>query len=283
MLILLTGSNGFTGKHFEKLANSCGHIVVCLRTNLLDAAALQKEVSDISPCAVVHLAGISFVDHANIAYSYAVNVVGTTNLSGSLIQLSKVPRCVLIASSANVYGNATTSPIDETLVPSPVNHYATSKLAMEHMARTYADRLPIVIARPFNYTGVGQSPNFVIPKLVNHFAQHESTISLGNLHVEREYNDVRFVCESFMRLLDKGEPGQVYNICSNLPYTLHHVIEILSSLAGYRIDVNVNQAFVRANEIHRLCGSSNKLDQCIGDIKRFQLIDTLKWMLENVP
>jgi nucleoside-diphosphate-sugar epimerase len=281
VLILLTGSNGFTGKHFEKLAKSYGHNVVCLRADLLDVAALQKEISDISPSAVVHLAGISFVAHANNTDFYNVNVVGTTNLLSSLTQLADTPHCVLIASSANVYGNAITNPIDETLIPSPVNHYATSKLAMEYMARTYSDRLPIVIARPFNYTGVGQDPNFVIPKLVNHFARHESAISLGNLHVEREYNDVRFVCESYLRLLDKGEPGQIYNICSDQPYTLHHVIEILSSLAGYRIDVNVNPAFIRANEIHRLCGSPIKLNRCIGESKRFQLVDTLKWMLQN--
>ncbi len=283
MLILLTGSNGFTGKNFATLAKAYGHDVVSLRADLLDVPTLNKEISDINPSVVVHLAGISFVAHANDPEFYAVNVVGTANLLSALTQLSDVPRCVLIASSANVYGNATMYPIDETLSPSPVNHYATSKLAMEYIARTYFDRLPIIITRPFNYTGVGQDANFVIPKLVNHFAHNEPAISLGNLHVEREYNDVRFVCEAYMRLLEKGESSQIYNICSNRPYTLQHVIETLSSLAGYSIDVNVNPAFVRANEVHRLCGSPSKLDRCIGDIKRFELVDTLRWMLQNAP
>jgi nucleoside-diphosphate-sugar epimerase len=169
------------------------------------------------------------------------------------------PTCVLLASSANVYGNCIETPIVESQAPSPVNHYAASKLAMEHMALTYQDRLPVVICRPFNYTGPGQHINFVIPKLVDHFARQADHVSLGNLHVEREFNDVQMVCSAYLALLHCGSPGEVYNVCSGQPYTLSSVIEELTQLSGHQIRVEVNPMFVRANELHRLCGSPAKL------------------------
>jgi nucleoside-diphosphate-sugar epimerase len=179
-----------------------------------------------------------------------------------------------------VYGNCEQSPITEAQLPAPVNHYAMSKLAMEHMAWTYLDRLPIVITRPFNYTGPGQAPQFLIPKMVSHFSQRASAIELGNLHVEREFNDVRMVCDAYLALLADGVPGEVYNVCSGQPYTLQHLIGLLTGITGHTMDVQVNPAFVRANEVHRLCGSLNKLRSCVGDLPAYDLADTLQWMLD---
>jgi nucleoside-diphosphate-sugar epimerase len=228
---------------------------------------------------VVHLAAISFVGHADNAAFYAVNVIGTTNLLQALVAKDRAPQCVLIASSANIYGNCDASPIAETQPPVPVNHYAASKLAMEHMARTFADRLPIVITRPFNYTGHGQGVNFVIPKLVDHFARRAPQVELGNLGVEREFNDVRFVADAYLGLLKHGKRGEDYNICTGKPYTLQHVIDTLSVLTGHVLEVHVNPAFVRANEVHRLYGSPEKLIDCVGPLANTQLVDTLQWML----
>jgi nucleoside-diphosphate-sugar epimerase len=154
-----------------------------------------------------------------------------------------------------------------------------SKLAMEHMAWTYLDKLPIVITRPFNYTGPGQAPQFLIPKLVSHFARRAPAIELGNLHVEREFNDVRMVCDAYLALLAHGVPGEVYNVCSGQPYTLQHVIGLLSAITGHAMEVTVNPAFVRANEVHRLCGSAAKLLACTGRLTVPTLEDTLRWML----
>jgi nucleoside-diphosphate-sugar epimerase len=210
------------------------------------------------------LAGISFVGHADDAAFYAVNVVGTTNLLAALAQLPQAPAKVLLASSANVYGNCEASPISELQVTSPVNHYAMSKLAMEGMAHTYADRLPIVITRPFNYTGTGHDLNFVIPKLVDHFARRAPRIALGNLHVEREFNDVHLVCAAYLHLLGFGERGETYNVCSGQPHTLQRVLDVLTKLTGHEMQVEVNPAFVRANELHRLCGDPTKLHHLLG-------------------
>jgi nucleoside-diphosphate-sugar epimerase len=279
--ILLTGAAGFTGLFFKSAAEAAGHQVVALQANLTDKAAVAVEVLQAAPDAVVHLAAISFVGHADDTAFYGVNVVGTMNLLAGLAALPVKPRRVLLASSANIYGNCDASPITESQPAAPVNHYAMSKLAMEHMAWTYLDRLPIVITRPFNYTGPGQAPQFLIPKLVSHFARRAPAIELGNLHVEREFNDVRLVCDAYLKLLEKGVPGQAYNVCSGQPFTLEHVIKTLEEITQHRMEIKVNPAFVRANEVHRLCGSPAKLVETIGPLLQHDLADTLSWMLKE--
>ncbi len=279
--ILLTGAAGFTGLFFRSAAEAAGHHVVALQADLSDKAAVAAEVLQAAPNAVVHLAAISFVGHADDTAFYGVNVVGTLSLLSALAALPIAPAKVLLASSANVYGNCDASPISEDQPPAPVNHYAMSKLAMEHMARTYLDRLPVVFTRPFNYTGPGQSPNFLIPKLVSHFARRAPAIELGNLHVEREFNDVRMVCDAYLGLLAHGVPGEVYNVCSGQPSTLQTVLDELTNITGHQLDVRVNPAFVRANEVHRLCGDPAKLLACVGPLRQPALRETLMGMLAN--
>jgi nucleoside-diphosphate-sugar epimerase len=281
MKILLTGAAGFTGLFFQSAAEAAGHQVVALQADLTDKAAVADEVLQAAPDTVVHLAAISFVGHADDTAFYGVNVVGAMNLLAGLAELQKKPSKILLASSPNVYGNCDASPIKEDQPAAPVNHYAMSKLAMEHMAWTYLGRLPILITRPFNYTGPGQALNFLIPKLVNHFAQRAPAIELGNLHVEREFNDVRMVCVAYLALLIYGVPGEVYNVCSGQPHTLQQVIRCLEGITGHTMAVDVNPAFVRANEVHRLCGSPAKLHAAVGPLGHWVLEDTLRWMLES--
>ena len=283
MRILLTGASGFTGRHFQVQATQEGHEVVPMVADLTDAAAVQQAVQAAGQVdAVVHLAAISFVGHANDAEFYAVNTVGTTHLLAALAGLpaAERPGKVLVASSANVYGNCPHSPIAETQPPAPVNHYAASKLAMEHMTMTFLDRLPIVITRPFNYTGPGQAKSFLIPKLVDHFVRKAPAIELGNLHVEREFNDVRMVTDAYLRLLAKGVAGEIYNVCSGMTYSLTEVIEIIRRLTGHSIEVTVNPAFVRANEVHRLCGDPSKLLRNIRSGFQGSLEESLSSMLK---
>jgi GDP-6-deoxy-D-talose 4-dehydrogenase len=279
--LLVTGAHGFTGRHFVMSARACGHEVVALQADLKDRKALKAEVTQVAPEAVVHLAAISFVGHADVSAFYDVNVVGTMNLLDALSTAPQRPRSVLLASSANVYGNSTHSPITPAQRPAPVSHYAMSKLAMEYMARTYLDRLPLFFVRPFNYTGPGQAAEFVIPKLVAHFAAQADVVELGNLDVEREFNDVRFVCEAYLQLLEKAKPGEVYKICTGNPVTLKSVLVLLSEITGHQLQVKVNPAFVRSNEIHRLCGCPDKLVGVVGEISSPSLQDTLYWMLEH--
>ena len=199
-------------------------------------------------------------------------------LLAALAALPQPPARVLLASSANVYGNAAVSPLDEDCAVQPENDYAVSKYAMELLARQWRDTLPIVIARPFNYTGVGQSPDFLLPKLVSHFARRLPRVELGNIDVYRDFNDVRMVASAYARLLERGVPGEAYNVCSGQAYSIKDVLAMLAELAGYSIEVDVNPAFVRANEVRRLVGSNRKLASVIGELKLIPLADTLRWM-----
>lgn len=277
--LLLTGAQGFTGQHLSAAAQEAGYIVIPLNADLTDAAAIAAEVSAARPTYVVHLAAISAVTHADEEAFYRVNLFGTLNLLKALIALPAPPQKVLLASSANVYGTHEGGAITETVCPKPVNHYAMSKLAMEHMAATYMDRLPIVITRPFNYTGVGHDQRFVIPKIVECFKQRNPTLELGNLDVYREYNDVRMVCDIYLKLLTQGKPGEIYNVCSGQAVSLNQVLELMTEITGWRPKVSVSPAFVRANEIKHLRGNTEKLRQCFRDIPSHDLKSLLIWML----
>lgn len=279
--LLLTGADGFTGLHFTSAARQAGYEVYPLMADLTDVAGVAAEVAATAPDFVVHLAAISAVTHEDEEAFYRVNLFGTQNLLKALSALPNAPKNVLLASSANVYGNVKVSPIGESVCPVPVNHYAISKLAMEHMAATFLGKLRLVTVRPFNYTGVGHDARFVIPKLVEHFVAKAASIELGNLDVEREFNDVRTVCEAYLRLLRHGQSGQTYNVCSARPVSLGLVINTLRQITGHDLQVNVNQAFVRPNEVHRLCGSQIKLEDCIGALKHPPLEETLRWMMSG--
>lgn len=278
--MLVTGADGFTGVHFVRQAREIGYDIFALSANLTDPQAVQAQVASVAPDMVVHLAAISFVGHDKPSAFYDVNVIGTLNLLDALLKLPKIPKRVLLASSANVYGNCMMSPISETQTPAPLNHYAASKLAMEHLAMTYADRLPLFFVRPFNYTGPGQVESFVVPKIVSHFKRRAATIELGNLAVEREYNDVRMVTDAYLKLLSQATVGEIYNICSGKTYTLHQVFDALVEMTGHQLNIVVNPAFVRLNELHHLCGDVSKLHETIGTHDAITLQNTLRWMLE---
>jgi GDP-6-deoxy-D-talose 4-dehydrogenase len=281
MRILLTGADGFTGRHFQSKAHSLGHEVISLQADLTDADAVFSEVQTAVPSLVLHLAAISAVTHADEDAFYRVNLFGTQNLLKALCALPATPTKVLLASSANVYGNALVSPISEECCPKPVNHYAISKLAMEFMSASFAQQLPIVIGRPFNYTGVWHDNRFVVPKIVEHFQKRASEIELGNLDVLREYNDVRMVCQAYLDLLLLGQPGEIYNIASGRAVSLRTIISALEGITQHEITVKVNPAFVRVNEIATLSGSPKKIEALLGPLSHPSLEDTLRWMLEK--
>lgn len=296
MRTLITGIDGFTGQHLAPLLRAQGHEVMGLTHNplavsaekgvyladLADAQGLCALLKDLQPEWVVHLAAIAFVAHGQVDDIYRTNVVGTRNLLEALAtQVSHVQR-VLLASSANVYGNSTEGVLTEATPPAPANDYAVSKLAMELVAGLYQARLPLVVVRPFNYTGVGQSVSFLIPKIVDHFLRKAPVIELGNLEVARDFSDVRRVVAAYARLVAAPAErvvGQVFNVCSTVPTSLMDVVGKAAAISGHQLEVRVNPAFVRANEVRTLTGSCTKLVDAVGELPTFTLDQTLRWML----
>ena len=241
------------------MAQLRGFELIGLQSDITNLIALEKEVLKVTPDAVIHCAGISFVASKDQEAFYRVHALGTSNLLTALTQLPQKPKKVLLASSATVYGNAALTPTPEEHPLKPMDHYAMSKVAMEEMAKTFFDQLPIIIARPFNYTGVGQHDNFLIPKLIRHFAQKAPAIELGNLLVEREFNDVATICEAYLALLEYGHAGEIYNVGTGQVRSLANVVDTLVKLTQHPMKISVNPDFVRANEVRRMCGSPQKL------------------------
>jgi nucleoside-diphosphate-sugar epimerase len=282
MRVLIVGIDSFTGQHLKQHLEVQGNEIfgtTRISCDISNESDVKKVIKDFQPEGIVHLAGISFVGHENTLDFYRVNVLGAENIlkaaRGTLVKK------ILLASSSVVYGNQAVPVYDESLVPHPVNHYGISKYAMEQMAKMYMNDLPIVITRPFNYTGVGQSEQFLIPKIVAHYAQGKAEIELGNLNVQRELNDVSYVCEAYTRLLNSNVHSDVVNISSGRATYLIEAIEHMNKIAGYEIRVTVNPKFVRSNEIPILKGSPDKLMRLIGVVEQCGFEQTLRTMYDS--
>lgn len=288
--VLITGIDSFTGVHLSSYLEKLGYDVY--GTSLFQSGDKKHQcditkkndllivLNNIKPDFIIHLSGISFAAFDNSEEFYRVNTVGTTNILDSLIELELNPAKVILASSATIYGNQGLEILDESLCPQPTNHYGASKYAMECLAKNYFNKLNIIITRPFNYTGISQAEHFLIPKIVKHFRENKKEIELGNLHVSREFNDVGYVCEIYKRLLESSISSEVVNICSNRGIKLLDVIDMMNEIAGYKIEVKINPAFVRKGEIKSLTGSTKKLFNLIGKVEQKEFKYTLREMLD---
>ncbi|MET0103021.1 MAG: GDP-mannose 4,6-dehydratase [Sedimenticola sp.] len=290
---LITGVNGFTGRYLAKELEAAGHTVYGVvhggefagdrefSIDICERNAVRELIDNLEPDVIAHLAAVSFVAHDDIAEVYQTNIIGTRNLLEALADSEKRPKSVLLASSGNVYGNTSVDPIDESTPVCPANDYAVSKLSMEKMARLWLDKLPIVIARPFNYTGSGQSTKFLLPKIVEHYRRGAREIELGNVDVKRDFSDVRTVVGCYAKILELSPSGEVFNVCSGQAISLQQILTMMSEIAGYEIEVKINPAFIRDNEVKRLRGSNDKLLKTIGDITQIPLMETLRWMYQS--
>lgn len=293
---LITGIRGFTGRYMAAELVQAGYDVFGLAHGTQDVTltgvkeivlcdldapkSLSYAINSIQPDIVIHLAAIAFVAHGDANAIYRTNVIGTRNLLEALSSAPVKPAAVLLASSANVYGNSTAGTLNESSLTAPANDYAVSKLAMEYLAKTYYNKLPIIIVRPFNYTGVHQSASFLLPKIVNHLRHRAPEIELGNIDVSRDFSDVRTVVQYYRKLVEHpGAIGEVFNVCSEAAHSLSDVLVLAQSIAGHKLDIRINPLFVRQNEVPVLIGSKAKLVSLVGGVERIELADTLRWMI----
>jgi nucleoside-diphosphate-sugar epimerase len=292
---LVTGSRGFTGVYVQKSLISAGYRVTGTRmpADLSPAVASQaeqvldicsidncrKSIDLLRPSHIIHLAAHSFVGESDAIAFYQNNVLGTLNLLQACADVAHEPQCIILASSANVYGNAS-GIIDEQHACAPVNHYGASKLAMEHLAKPWTERLPIVITRPFNYTGRQQDPRFLLAKIVQHCRNRSAYIELGNLDVVRDFSDVRYVAEVYSHLLgNSAAHGKTVNICSGQGHALEQILHMVNDISKHAMEVRVNPAFVRRDEIKLLVGDPKELHLLVPNVEAISLATTIEWMM----
>jgi len=291
--VLITGINGFTGIYLKKylenkdfevfgisnhLENENSKILKCDITNKEE---VFKVFSAIQPNYIFHFAAISFVQHHNIHEIYNSNVIGTQNILDACSACEEPIKKIILASSASVYGNITDAILSENSCPNPVNHYGISKLAMEHLAKTYFQKLPIIITRPFNYTAPGHGEQFVVPKIAKAFNTKEKVLELGNLNVFREYNSIDFVCEVYFKLMNSKAKSEIVNIASGTTHSLQEIISLFEKESKHSLKIQINPAFVRKNEIKKLAGDVTKLNKMIDLSFKHSINDVIKSFLNK--
>lgn len=289
---LITGITGFTGPYVKKALESLGYIVYgtslnssdspyIIRTDLRNPSDVKQTIERVKPKTVIHLAGLISHNTQEIDKLFSINSIGTFNLLHALDSLKEPPRSIILSSTAHIYAPVHTGQLAENAELDPKNHYAHSKFVAENIAGIWQRRLPITVVRPFNYTGVGHSENYLIPKIVNHFAHRKKTIILGNLDISRDYSDVRSVSEIYARITMKQLSGETFNICSGKSYSPLQVIRMMNQISGHNIEVRSDRQHTRPNDIKVLEGSPKKLWRSIGEIATTPFEDTLAWMYQH--
>ncbi|OGX39144.1 MAG: hypothetical protein A3C53_08625 [Omnitrophica WOR_2 bacterium RIFCSPHIGHO2_02_FULL_68_15] len=292
MNVLVTGAGGFAGGHLmTHLAARKGLRVfgaVHADGDLRKPSAAARVIRRSRPARIFHLAGISSGAAAwrDPGAAFAVNAMGTWNLLESVRLLGLRPR-VLIASSAEVYGAVPKAhqPAGEDQPVNPISPYGLSKAAGELAARRFlAMGFGVVIARAFNHTGPGQRPAFAASSFARQIAlieagRHEPVLGVGNLDAVRDYTDARDVVRAYALVLDKAEPGFVYNICSGRGLRIGQVLEILLSLSGARVRVRRDRALFRPADIPAQVGSPARI-RALGWRPEIPLKKSLKDLLD---
>lgn len=279
--VLILGAGGFTGTHLAALLRREG------RWDPLDGRAFGADLrrtDTLAPAlaaaradAVINLAALSSVTEGDVRGLYDVNAFGWMALLQALRQTGFGGR-VIFASTANVYGERTSGLITEDRVPDPANHYGLSKHLAERLTLLEGAGLDVVTTRPFNCIGVGQKPQFLVPKLVRHFRERAARIELGNLDVERDFVDIRDAACAYALLLDAPAPPDLLHIASGRAVSIRALIALLEGITVHRMEVVVNPAFIRANELRHQQGDPSRLAG-LGFVPQFSLEDTLRWML----
>jgi len=247
-------------------------------------------LDEFSPDAVVHLAAITFVpqSHQDPLNTWRTNLFGTLNLLEWARQ-KKPDTKVLVVSSGEVYG----APQDESELPfeehsrlNPQNVYAATKVAADLAAQQYPRvwGMKVIVARPFNHTGPGQSPNFVASAFARQIAEialglQEPVVKVGNLSAHRDFSDVRDIVRGYRLLLEKVEDG-VFNLCSGKPTPIRWILDKLVEIAGVDVRVETDPARLRPVDVPLIYGSHKKITEAAGWEPQIPLERTLADLLE---
>jgi GDP-4-dehydro-6-deoxy-D-mannose reductase len=270
MKALVTGATGFVGRHLRAHLEAEGDDVAGADLNgfdVTDAEAVRNVVRATSPEAVYHLAASSHVGDSWDAPQrvFRTNAEGTLNVLRAAIEFG-VAR-VLVVGSADEYGTVGEGdlPLAEDQPLRPITPYGASKAAAGLLALQahLGDGLATVRTRSFNHTGPGQSDRFLVPALARRIAEaemrDEAVVSVGSLDAVRDFTDVRDVVRAYRLLVERGEPGGVYNVCSGVGRAVGDVVDALVALARTELRAEVDPALVRPVEVPALVGDPSRL------------------------
>jgi GDP-4-dehydro-6-deoxy-D-mannose reductase len=289
----VTGGTGFVGQWLRRHLHEAGDDVTAPghELDVTDQATLASTISDAQPDALYHLAGLTHVGRSWEAPEeyFSVNAQGTLNLLEAARRCQPLPR-VLIVSSAEIYGTvkAEELPVREDAPLRPVSPYAASKAAAELLALQahLGWGLPVVRARPFNHVGPGQDPTFVVPALAERIREASAgggRVRVGNLSPRRDFTDVRDVVRAYRLLVEHGEAGEAYNVCSGKDVAIEEVVNRLVSLCGAAVELQTDPALMRPVDVPVLLGDYSRLKAATGWEPRLTLDESLTSVLDSIP
>jgi GDP-4-dehydro-6-deoxy-D-mannose reductase len=292
--LFVTGLSGFVGQHIQsRLASPDATWELLPAAHPYDLTA-PRSLDDLwpqMPDAVIHLAGQTFVPQAfrDPARTFDINLLGTLNLLQAL-KARGFAGTFLYVSSGDVYGQVAEAdlPIAEQQPPCPRNPYAVSKLSAEFLSLQWglSEDWPVLVARPFNHIGTGQKDSFVIASAARQIGRiklglQAPQLEVGDIDVTRDFLDVDDVISAYFALLEKGTPGQVYNICSGHEQSIRSLIEQLSDLAQIDVQLIQDPARMRRADQRRVCGSHQRLAQTTGWAPRISIQQSLRAILSD--
>ena len=295
--LLVTGVHGFVGRTLARMVESEPRLAGWQLQDAPPTADLRNPddaallVGRNPPDAVIHLAAQSWVPDAfrDPAQTLATNVLGTLHLLQALRAASFRGRVVYVG-TGDVYGLVAEDalPVSEDFVPVPRNPYAVSKFAAEALCRqwTITESMDIVLARPFNHIGPGQSERFVVSDFARQVAEircglREAVVRAGDIDVTRDFTDVRDVVHAYFALLASGVTGATYNVCSGRERSIRMILDRLAEIAGVTITVEIEAARLRRAEQRRMRGDAGKIRAATGWEAATPLDASLAAMLEH--
>jgi len=291
MRALVTGAAGFVGVHLLRLLRAQGHDACAMTLpqeklppdlsdvprhpgNVTDPKTLERVLRDVAPDWIFHLAAISRPGDCrrDPALAWEVNFLGTWQIYR--LAARKLPKArVLFVGSAVEYARAAPAelPLTEDSPLAPEDVYAATKLAGDLVGAEFArsGRLAILRVRPFNHIGPGQSIDFVAPDFARQIARierglQEPKIEVGNLAPVRDFTDVRDVVRAYVLVLERGEPGAVYNVCSGAGRSVRELLDGLLRLSTAKIEVVVSERRERKDEPDIIFGSARAIQAVCG-------------------
>lgn len=285
--VLVTGSSGFTGSYLLESLELGGYSATETSqrfalsgtgypVDICDFEHVSSFLAEIQPDFIIHLAAISNPRHEDKQEIYRVNVNGTKNLLAAAREQTPLLNKFIFASSSTVYGPSSEALCEESEI-APNSDYANSKALAEEVCSQFTD-IPLVITRPFNYTGRGQQDVFLVPKIVNHFRNNSKQIEVGSVETVRDFSDVRDIANYYVALLSKGRPGHAYNLCSGVGVSIGSLFEALSDISKVQMDVTVTEDLSRYGDLNQVIGNPAKLFAETGVTPRFKINKTLEWM-----